>query len=158
LDPIHQYSFLFFAVYAPLLSLAALAVLWIKPMTVYAQKTTLMIAEIFYAWNALDVFVVSIIAALLEIKQFAAFVIGDKCAFLVPIIESMPELMIYVDDNPSCFDVSTHLQEGCWTLFASCIVAHVSSQIVLRAARRALEGRMDDAARAPQQTSAAEVP
>jgi hypothetical protein len=145
-----QYSFLFFTLYAPLLSIAALAVLWTTPMTVYGQKVTLMAAEIFYAWSALDVFVVSIIAALLEIKQFAAFVIGDKCAFLVPIIESMPELMVYVKDNPSCFDVSTHLQEGCWTLFASCIVAHISSQIVLRAARRAIEGRMSTAAQALQ--------
>ena len=42
------------------------------------------IMEVSSAWNSLDVFIVSVIAALVEIRQFASFIVGDKCNFLNP--------------------------------------------------------------------------
>lgn len=31
------------------------------------------------AWSALDVFIISIVAALLQIQQFAQFIVGGRC-------------------------------------------------------------------------------
>ena len=39
----------------------------------------MVLTEVCNAWSALDVFCVSIAAALLEIQQFAAFIVGDAC-------------------------------------------------------------------------------
>ena len=43
--------------------------------------------EVLYAWSALDVFVVSLIVSVLQIRQFAAFIIGDKCDAINPLLE-----------------------------------------------------------------------
>ena len=45
------------------------------------------VAEILYAWSALDVFVLSLIISILQIRQFAAFIIGDKCDAINPLLE-----------------------------------------------------------------------
>jgi hypothetical protein len=140
-----QVSFIFFAFIAPLCHFLVLMVLWIRPMTLYGQKMTFMLAEVCYAWSALDVFIISIIAALAEIKQFAEFVIGSKCTPIVGIVEKSAALMDYTHGNPACFDVDTNLESGCWLLFASCLVAHVVAQIIMRSAHRAIEERLNEA-------------
>ncbi len=48
-------------------------------MRITLQRKLFTVAEMLNAWSTIDVFVISIIAALLEIKQFAAFIIGDSC-------------------------------------------------------------------------------
>jgi uncharacterized paraquat-inducible protein A len=49
------------------------------PMRVHVQDKLFIVAEILNAWTTIDVFVVSILAVLLEIPTFASFIIGNKC-------------------------------------------------------------------------------
>lgn len=56
-----------------------LQVLWLVPMTERVQWGTLVVAEIFNAWQGIDVFVLAILASILEISKFAQFMIGDMC-------------------------------------------------------------------------------
>ena len=64
-----------------------LIILWFIPMTRKAQKIFYTIAEILNAWSSIDVFVVAIFAALLEVAQIAKFLVGDKCILIDPILE-----------------------------------------------------------------------
>jgi uncharacterized paraquat-inducible protein A len=74
-----QVSFFIFAVAMPIAYLVCLLVLWMIPMTYTAQSRLLTLTTTIHAWSALEVFVVSIIAALLELQQFAQFIIGQRC-------------------------------------------------------------------------------
>lgn len=48
-------------------------------MTYKFQNRLLSLTSTIHAWSALEVFVISIIAALLELQQFAQFIVGNRC-------------------------------------------------------------------------------
>lgn len=73
-----QVTYFMFALGVPMAHLLSILILWVTPLTLRAQHRLFVLAEVFYAWAAIDVFVVVIIAALLEIRQFAAFIVGDR--------------------------------------------------------------------------------
>lgn len=68
----------------------------------------MVVTEVFNAWNALDVFVVSVIAALLEIQQFAAFIVGDSCDAINDVLVKEYDTELNHDDT--CFDVVASLE------------------------------------------------
>ena len=103
-----QTSYFAFALVMPLLFLLALMILWVTPLTVKFQKTAVVVTEVLNAWNALDVFVVSVIAALLEIQQFAGFIVGDSCDVINDILKEDFDTEMHGDDK--CFDVIATLK------------------------------------------------
>jgi uncharacterized paraquat-inducible protein A len=72
-------AFLTLALFMPLLLVALLALLWLLPLRLAAARRVYVLCEVVRAWAALDVFGVSLVVALLEISQFAEFIIGNKC-------------------------------------------------------------------------------
>lgn len=126
----------------PLAHMAALLVLWWTPLKIRAQYALFNLTEILNAWSALDVFVISIIAAILEIQQFAVFMVGDNCdAINEFIVENMSQ---YLSGYNVCFTVIATLSEGCWTLFAACLVSLVVSQTVMQSSHKAMYGRIEE--------------
>ncbi len=63
-----QISFFLFSIAIPLTFLIVLLILWIVPMKVHAQRSWFTFAEICNAWSAIEVFVLALIAAILEIR------------------------------------------------------------------------------------------
>jgi len=134
-----QATFFLFALAIPLTLLIFLLFLWLVPLSHKSQSKLYIITEILNAWAAIDVFVISIIAALLEISQFAQFIIGDRCDLINQIlVEYFNGELNGVD---KCFDVVTKLDAGCWLLFGGCISYIISSVVVMRTCHRALENR-----------------
>jgi len=117
-----QAAYFAFGLGMPLAFCAALLALWVTPLTLKFQKGFVVLTEVLNAWNALDVFVVSIIAALLEIQQFAAFLVGDNCDTINEILEEYMDDELDGDDK--CFDVVATLKPQSWMLYlaASCLV------------------------------------
>ena len=82
-DPAHgslgplviQAVFYIFALVTPIVQLAALLVLWYKPLRLQRQFQLYVVAEVLHAWSGLEVFVISILAALLELQQFVGFIV-----------------------------------------------------------------------------------
>lgn len=74
-----QATFFFYAVVTPFATLFLLFVILVHPLTLQRQSQLLTLAEIANAWSAIEVFVLSIIAALFEISTFASFIIGHRC-------------------------------------------------------------------------------
>ena len=66
-----QIVYFLFALVMPLLLNLVAWVLWAYPLTLRRQHQLFVACEILTAWNGLEVFVSSILAALLEIETFA---------------------------------------------------------------------------------------
>lgn len=91
----------------PFAVLSAMLFLWLTPLTLAMQRSLFVLAEVLNAWSALDVFCIAIAAALLEIQQFAAFIVGDSCdAINVLLAEFFDEQL---DGDDKCFDVVAQL-------------------------------------------------
>lgn len=103
-----QLCYFAFGLVAPTLLLLALLVLWFKPLSLTGLMRTLVASDIIGAWTAIDVFCVSVAAALLEIRQFAAFIVGDNCGDINSAATYF--LQLKPGDITTCFDVITTLK------------------------------------------------
>ena len=126
----------------PLAFLVNIIILWFIPMKRKAQKFFYSTAEILNAWSCIDVFVIAIIASLTEITQFTKFIVGDKCDKIDPIIQKYFSKTL--DGHDTCFEVQTYLEEGCWLFFAAAISFFISSFVILKVCRNALNERLPE--------------
>jgi hypothetical protein len=104
-----QASFFMFGQAMPIALLLALLILWIVPLSINFQRQLFVLTEVLNAWSALDVFCVAIAAAIFQIQQFAAFIVGDKC-------DGINKLIAMIDSNgvlneDICFDVIASLKQ-----------------------------------------------
>jgi hypothetical protein len=106
-----QASVYLFGVAMPFFLLFLCMVLWHIPLSLQKQRVVLVLCEIAQAWGAIDVFCVSIAAALLEIQQFAAFVVGDACDRINVLLADYMDTLLDGDDK--CFDVIATLESVC---------------------------------------------
>lgn len=124
----------------PLAHITAMLVLWLVPMKPRFQQHFFHMTEIFNAWSALEVFVASILAALLELEQFAVFIVGHKCDTIDEIYGKLFHL-----DNPSCFEVKASLQWGCGILFTAAVLYFIVSTFAMRLTHKAIRERLENA-------------
>jgi len=134
-----QFVFCLFSMLMVIAHHALLMVLWAVPFASRWQRRGLVAAQVMSAWNALDVLVVSILAAVLEIRQFALFILGDKCDALDALLESIPPIASRLPGSVTCFDVRSELREGFFVLLAAAVVSSIVSQVVLRMCSAALD-------------------
>jgi len=96
--------------------------------------------EVFYAWSALDVFCISVFAAITEISQFAAFMVGDKCDGINEILKAYMDPALHGDDV--CFDVITTLCVQSPIIFLSAFLFVIVAVPSLSFCESALEDRI----------------
>ena len=137
-----QIVFIMTAFVFPIMHIVAMIVLWLAPLTRKIQHYLYYVCEILSAWSCIDVFIISIIAAVLEIEQFAGFMVGDKCDFLVPYMEEY--LKDVLEPHVKCFAVLAKLQSGCWVLFITAIVYTTAYMVLLRLVHFGLEVRANN--------------
>jgi len=137
-----QFIYFFTILAIPIAFLVILIILWFVPMSRRAQKFLYSIAEILNAWSCIDVFVIALLASVLQIAQFAEFMVGDKCDSIDPIIHNYFSKTL--DGHDSCFEVQTYLLEGSWLFFAAAITFFIASFVILKVCRNALNERLPD--------------
>jgi len=115
-----QVVFIMTAFVFPVLHIASMLVLWLVPFKRKVQHYLRYACEVLSAWSCVDVFIISIIAACLEIQQFAGFMVGDKCDFLTPYLDEF--LGEFLGEYKSCFEVVATLESGCYVLFIGTIL------------------------------------
>ena len=144
---------------APILHIIAMILLWVIPLKRTVQYYWFRVCDVLYAWSCADVFIISIIAAVLQIQQFAGFMVGDKCDFLQPYIEEyFGELL---GDYPtSCFEVIARLESGCYLLFVAVILHTILTLLFTKSAGKALNVRAGykDGIIPPKDKTATETP
>merc|ERR1712100_37716 len=140
-----QFFFLVFSGVTVLIFLGLLLVLWNVPLTVKGQRTFLVLAQIMNAWSGLDVFVVSILACVLEISHFANFIIGDTglqalnlyLPFVFAFFPSWNE-QLQESGGANVFTLSTQLKPGFWLLAVAAILSTGIGQVTLNKCSRSL--------------------
>jgi hypothetical protein len=151
-----QTAFIGYALLVPLAHLALLLVAWLVPTTLRTQAFLLVAGEVANAWSAVDVFIVSLFAALLQIGQFCAFIVSAPCGSPVDLFggQSLNDLIGAffesrgIEEDPSCLTVSASLVGGCFSLVAAGLSVFCTSQLVLGYAHAAVHDRLDDLLRA----------
>jgi hypothetical protein len=104
-----QVSYFVFGLATPVALIGLVAVLWLCPLPRRLARKLRVATEITSAWAALDVFCVSIAAALLEIGQFAAFAVGSKCRDINYILANGFDAPLHLRGDDKCFDVAAYL-------------------------------------------------
>ncbi len=142
-----QSCFLTTCVAMPLLAIAIILFMWIGPrLTINMQKSFFLLAEITNAWCALDVLCASVIACILEIRQFAAFMVGDKCDGLNVVLSEYMDTQLHGEDV--CFDVMTTLTPQVSLLFLAMVIIFVANNLSLWLFERCLSERLAHDSRA----------
>ena len=133
-----QACFFGFGVVMPLFFLFLMLIVWVIPLRLTSYRKVVVFAEVANAWNAIDVFVVSVVAALFEIQQFAEFIIGDSC-------DAINELLEEKNPNPNgdnkCFDVTAGLLTNFWVLGLAAVMMMTFGLWLLRMAQNDLTAR-----------------
>ncbi|GMH69373.1 hypothetical protein TL16_g05142, partial [Triparma laevis f. inornata] len=137
-----EVTYYMFALFMPFTCLIVMLIMFLVPLSIKAQSRFFVLAEITNAWSAMEVVVLSVVAALLEIQQFAAFIIGSKCDAINAIIAKIPEIDQLLDGNDKCFDVQATLGPESFFLFSGAIVSCVVSWGMLRMGHTALGDRV----------------
>ncbi|CAE8735643.1 unnamed protein product [Polarella glacialis] len=138
-----QFVFFLFSLVVIVLYHGLLLFLWLAPLTRSRQKKLVAAAQTLQAWSAIDVFVVSIIASVMEISMLVKFMVGDKCDAIDKFLQSPPAVIAgwlppELVAHPTCVDLTTSLEPGCWCLFAGALVSAVVGQVVTNRMAKAL--------------------
>jgi hypothetical protein len=131
-------AYYFYAVFTPFATLLFLATFVVVPMTTRGQLALITLAEIANAWSAVEVFALSIVAALLQISTFSSFIIGDRCDFLHKILEDQSESQI-----DSCFSVNASVSWDSTFLLVAVCLNSACVAVVLRLAHLAIDERLE---------------
>lgn len=134
-----QVCFMLFVIFIVLVYLALMIVLWTAPLTNKVQRRLFVAVQVMNAWSGLDVFVLSILASVLQIRQFALSIVGDKCDALNSLVEKTAIAPMIPGYPPVvCFDLHSDLREGFFLLAAAAVIADVTGAVVLSRCEAAL--------------------
>lgn len=133
-----QGVFFLFAIIVVVAYHVILIVLWAAPMTTRMQKQFFLTAQVLNAWSGLDVFCVTILAGVLEIRQFANFIVGDKCDGIDALLAKSPLAHQMPGGVTTCFDVDSTLRAGFIVLAVAVVISTVTGQVMLAKCSHAL--------------------
>ncbi len=132
-----QYAYFFFALFMPFVCLFTVTILYYIPLSIRQQQVVFMLAEIANAWSAIEVFLLSVLASMLELSQFAQFMVGDHCDFLKG--KFFQELF---ENEGTCFNVKSTVHKDVTFLFLGVVLYFFIVFTGLRLARVVLEDRI----------------
>eukprot|EP01062_Namystynia_karyoxenos_P018670 TRINITY_DN16966_c0_g1_i1.p1 TRINITY_DN16966_c0_g1~~TRINITY_DN16966_c0_g1_i1.p1 ORF type:complete len:982 (+),score=332.14 TRINITY_DN16966_c0_g1_i1:1235-4180(+) len=137
--------FITFTLVVPIVQVVSLLTMWLAPLTLPEQRRLLFGNKVLAAWSATEVFVVSLFAAVLEIGQFAQFLIGGKCDWINSALAGPGEALEVPQAlggiAPKCFEIRTELRNGVWILFAAIAMVNLAYAVLLRAVSEAIARR-----------------
>lgn len=145
------FMYFFFALIIPVVQLLCLMVLWLVPMSIRVQKSLLFAVEMFRAWGALEVFIVSVLACLYELGQFVQFIIGDKCDEINEFLSTYATGVLHGETQ--CFNVTGSIEgEAYWVILVGAFLAFINTTFICLLCQRAIlqrfnaiqEGKEDD--------------
>lgn len=133
-----QLTYFAFTIGTPLACLVFVMILMVWPLTTDSQRGLLIISEALNAWSAIEVFLLSVLAAVFQISQFVAFLIGDKCDIVNEVA-----LVLFDDQDMDtvCFSVKASVDSSCLYLVMGSILHSWVVSLALKVAHAAVEER-----------------
>ena len=146
-----QGSYFFFTVLMPIVCLSSILLLITTPMKLISQRRLLVIVEIANAWSAIEVFLLSILAALFQIGTFSDFMVGHHCDLINDIATAVLSGGGDDDDDDSnedggeivCFSVEASVQKNCWYLLLGVVMYSRLVSFLLRFSHAAVNERLE---------------
>ena len=133
-----QWTYFFFALVMPFASIVFANILFYTPMTLRNQNRVFTLAEICNAWSAIEVFLLSVLASMLELSQFASFMVGHHCDFL-----KGGFLKEIFKEDDTCFSVQSRLGSGSGILCLGAIMQCIIMIVSLRLCHQTIEERIE---------------
>eukprot|EP01062_Namystynia_karyoxenos_P055844 TRINITY_DN46856_c0_g1_i1.p1 TRINITY_DN46856_c0_g1~~TRINITY_DN46856_c0_g1_i1.p1 ORF type:complete len:1560 (+),score=529.48 TRINITY_DN46856_c0_g1_i1:96-4682(+) len=130
--------YLLFTFFIPIVQMIMLGVLWLVPLTLPSQKALFFTNEVLAAWSSMEVFVLAIIASLLELSRFAESMVGEMCDDIDKALRVASRYDLLGGQDPTCFSVHATLDSGVWILFAAVFFLNVTYNILVRATEQAI--------------------
>ena len=138
-----QVAFYFYAVLTPLGCLTLLATLFRRRLDLDVQRKVLVATEIANAWSAVEVFLLSIVAALFQISTFASFIIGDRCDLINQFLQE--NFGKYLRDDAVCYSVAAYVNGSVWYLVLGVLLNSLCVSFGLRLVHCAINERIAQA-------------
>jgi Paraquat-inducible protein A len=132
-----QLVYFFYASIMPFVCLLSLSILMVVPMKRSQQELLLTAAEVANAWSAIEVFLLSIVAALFEMSTFASFIVGHKCDLVNEILAEKFDDQLHGDDV--CYSIKTSVSSDGWFLIIGVILNSTIVSTLLRMSRGMLD-------------------
>jgi len=137
-------GFLLFVFIMPLLHFLICLALCFLRLTRRQRYFWLIAAEITFAWAAMDVYVLSVTAAIFQIERFAQFIMGDKCDGVDQLLKQA--YSDFLGGHGTCFHVVPEPGPGLWILLVSCVLFNVAGRMVMEKTKLSItEGKADHA-------------
>uniref|UniRef100_A0A7S3BEG8 Uncharacterized protein n=1 Tax=Haptolina ericina TaxID=156174 RepID=A0A7S3BEG8_9EUKA len=134
-----QVGFIITTMATPLVWLMCCTVLWTIPLSRRALHRWSVAAEVCYAWAMLDVFAVMVIASLLELDQFAQFIVQGEVDGINAIMQQYSEFHPYLPGQFVTFGVTPTLEAGYWLMTAFVFLSNPVGLFVMHAASITLD-------------------
>jgi len=149
-----QGTYFFFTVLIPIICLLSILLLMTCPMKLKSQRRLLIIVEIANAWSAVEVFLLSILAALFQIGAFSDFMVGHHC----DLINDLATAVLSDDDNDeegeiACFSVEASVRKNCWYLLLGVVMYSRLVSFLLRLSHAAVNERLAKTMQEEESTS-----
>lgn len=136
-----QAIFLAFALIVPIALLVAFGVLWYVPLTLKAQRSATFLCEIFMAWEALIILILSVIGAVLQISQLAQFIVINSTGSICANIENFLLGRGISSSDSKCFDVKAAMEPTGIILTVGCFAMIALSFIMVRLLKGVVKDR-----------------
>eukprot|EP00475_Leptophrys_vorax_P026933 TRINITY_DN3832_c0_g1_i1.p1 TRINITY_DN3832_c0_g1~~TRINITY_DN3832_c0_g1_i1.p1 ORF type:complete len:1449 (-),score=387.28 TRINITY_DN3832_c0_g1_i1:41-4387(-) len=120
-------AFLLFAFIMPVLVLLVLTVLWVVPVKFELQMRLLKLLEWIRPVAAVDVFVVSVLAMLTQVKQLVGFFVGHNCDSINAMLATYANGLL---NPPTCMDLTAAVEPTAFVLFLGTLLSAVISNVV----------------------------
>jgi hypothetical protein len=113
----------------------AIIVVWEVPMAADFRRWAGLGLQLVTSWAALDVLCLATTFAFSQIHLFAAFIVGDKCDWLEPLLDK-PNVTQLLHGDPKCLDISVTIRPGVPVMGLAALVLHILAIRVGTKARR----------------------
>ena len=137
-----QTCYFFFALVMPLLCLKVMLVLFVVPMTMARQRALFVVAEVMNAWSAIEVFMLAIVASLIEIDPFSESMVGERCKLLDKLLVGLSADGA-AEGIDKCFGITSSIDGGVAVLVLGVLLNSMVVSMLHRLAHHAMWERIE---------------
>jgi len=106
------------------------AAVWAWPLSIEKIKRLNKINAVLAAWQYVEVYVLAIGVAMLQIGQIAGFMVGEECKALQDPLSQMFSMGFLDTKEAQCFSIEGHIQPGLWLMLIACVLLNVCGTAV----------------------------
>merc|ERR1712232_484154 len=128
----------------PIIQIMEMLYIWFVPMKPKTLERHLVAFEICQAWQDSEVYLISILAASLQLGEVSTYFVNDFCGSLDYLFAFAVNYGLLEFEDSQCFYVDPALKDGFYLLLIACIFLWLFSFIVMKIANIVFEERREE--------------